>query len=126
VMDSLYGDQKVEVPLKVCCLNVQPLKTKATPVADYVVSQGIDVLVLTETWLGIETDQLTINKLVTGGYELNHIPRKSGRRGGGIGILYKSGLTVTVSKSEITEMYTHFENMDCTINTGKVTVTFYK
>jgi len=68
-------------------------------VADYVVSQGIDVLALTETWLVTDTDQFTTNELVPGGYEFNQIPRNSGRRGGGIGIIYKSGLTVTASKS---------------------------
>ena len=62
--------------------------------------------------------------MVPAGYEFNHIPRKSGRRGGGIGLLYRSGLTVTVSKSETTEMYTHFENMDCSIIIGKVTIKF--
>jgi len=92
------------------------LRNNAIPVDDYVVSQGIDVFPLTETWLGTETDQLTINELVPGSYEFNHIPRKIGRRAGCIGILYRSGLTVTVSKSETTEMYTHFENIDCIIN----------
>ena len=49
---------------------------KATFVADYVVSQGIDVLAITERLLGTDTDQITINQLVPGGYEFNHIPRK--------------------------------------------------
>ena len=85
VIDSLHDHQKVEVPLTVCCLNVQSLRNKAISVTDYVISQGIDVLAITETWLGTDTDQLTINEVVPGGYEFNHIPRKSGRRGGGIG-----------------------------------------
>ena len=60
-----------------------------------------------------------MNELVPRGHEFNHISRKSRRRGGGISILMpKTGLTVTVSKSETTEMYTHF------INIGKVTVKF--
>ena len=92
--------------------------------ADYVVSQGIGVLALTETWLGTDTGQLIINELVPGVYEFNHIPRKGGRYGGGIGILYKAGLNVTVNKSETTEMYTYFENMDGIINIGKITVKF--
>ena len=100
VIDSLHDDQKVAVQLTACCLNVQSSRNNTMPVADYVVSQGIDVLALTETWLGTDTDQLTINELVPGGYEFNHIARKSSRRGGGNGILYKSGLTVTVSKSQ--------------------------
>jgi len=36
-------------------------------VADYVVSQGIDVLVVPETWPGADNDQLTINELVPTG-----------------------------------------------------------
>ena len=80
------------------------MRNQAIPVSDYVVSQGSDVLELTETWLGIDTDQFPINEVVPGGYEFNPISRKSGRLGGGICILYKSGLTVTMSKSETTEM----------------------
>jgi len=41
----------------------------------------------------------------------------------GIGIFYKSGLTVTMSKSEAPEMYAHFKNMDCNINIDTVIVT---
>ena len=92
----------------VSCPNVQSLRNKAISV-DYIISQDNDVLALNQNGIGIDTDQLTINELVPGGYEFNHIPHKSDRRGGGIGILYKSELTVTVSKSETAEMYTYFE-----------------
>jgi len=71
----------IKVPLSVCSQNIQTLRNKARPVADYVVSKGIDVLALTEMWLGTDTDQLTINQLVPGGYEFNYIPGKSGKRG---------------------------------------------
>jgi len=74
----------------VCYLNVRSLRNKAIYVLDYDVSRIIDVLALPETWLVTDKDQLTINKLVPGGYKFNHIPRKRSRRGGGIGILYKS------------------------------------
>jgi len=48
-----------------------------------------------------------------------------GRRGCGIGIEYTSALDVKTSQYEITEKYTYnFENIDFTINVGKVTVTF--
>jgi len=72
---------------------------------------------------GSDTYQLTTNGLVPGGYEFNHIPRKSSWHGDRIDKLYNSGLDVTAIKSEATEMYTDLENMDCTINIAKVTVT---
>jgi len=58
------------------------------PLVFYVVFQDIAVLVMTETWLGTDTDQITINELVPAGYEFNHIPHKSDRRSRGIGIIY--------------------------------------
>ena len=90
-------------------------------VADYVISQDIDVLALTEKWLGADTDQLNINELIPVGCEFNHIPHKVADRVRVIS--HKSGLAVTVSKSETMEIYTHFENMDYTINIDKITVT---
>jgi len=44
------------------------LRNKAIPVADYVVSEGIDVLEFTERWLGTDTEQFTINELVPVSY----------------------------------------------------------
>ena len=85
--------QKVEEPLSVCCLNVQSLRNKVIPVVDYVVSHGFNVLALTETWRGNVTDQLVISELVPNGYEFRHVPRANHKRGGGIGIMYRSGLT---------------------------------
>ena len=79
VMDSLHDDQKVEVPLTVCFVNVKSFRNKAIYVAVYVVSQDIDAYALTETWIRTGTDQLTINELVPGGYEINHIPPKRSR-----------------------------------------------
>jgi len=58
-------------------------------VTDYVVSRGVDVLALTETWLGTDTDQFTINNLVPAGYEFSYIPRKNCRRGDGIDLMHK-------------------------------------
>ena len=93
--------------------------------ADYVVSESIDVLTLTETWFGTATDQLTVNELVSAGYAVKHIPSKSARRGGGIGTLYKSRVVAMVVKSETTDIYTHFENMNFTINIVKFTVIYF-
>jgi len=47
VIESLHDDQKGDVPLPICCLNVQSLGNKAIPVSDYMLLQDIDVLGLT-------------------------------------------------------------------------------
>ena len=48
--------------------------------AGYVLSQGFEILALTETCLGNDTDQLVIGELVTSGYELRHVSRANQRR----------------------------------------------
>jgi len=62
------------IPLLVCCLNVQSLKNRAIPIVDNDVAQSIDVVMLTEAWLGTDADQLTINELILVAYEFNHNP----------------------------------------------------
>ena len=50
-----------------------------------------DIIAVTETWLPCE-DLLAkqiIGDLCPEGYKMSHIPRSTGHRGGGIGILYK-------------------------------------
>ena len=52
VIDSLHDDQKVEVPLSICYLNDQLLRNRLWLImANYVVSQGMDVLTFVETAL---------------------------------------------------------------------------
>ena len=42
-----------------------------------------------------------------------------GRAGGGVGILYKSAISLCLLSSNSTSYYTHFKHMDCESNTGE-------
>ena len=42
------------------------LRNKSIPMVAYVLSEHIDVLALTETWL--DTDEITMNELISVGY----------------------------------------------------------
>ena len=108
VVDSLHDDQKVQVTISVFCLNVQSLRNKIMPVAAILHSKAFVFLALTATCIGINTDQFITNELVPAVYELNHIPSRNGKRAAGIGMLNKSGLTVTISKSDTNETCTRF------------------
>ena len=55
---------------------------------DYIVEHHIDIVALTETWLSHD-DKAEINVLTAGGYNLCHPPRRN-RRGGGVGLPFKS------------------------------------
>ena len=47
--------------LNVHCINVRSVKNKATSVSDLVISRDIDILGLTEAWLGSAIDGHVIN-----------------------------------------------------------------
>ena len=71
-----------DIPMTICCLNARSVKNKALSVADLVISWEIDVLALSETWLGTNTDNQVIKELVPSGYTIQHISRPSEKRGG--------------------------------------------
>ena len=87
-------------------------------------SQRFDVLAPTETWLGIGTSQFVISDLVSSGYEFKHLPEANRKYAGGIGILYKSGLSVKVIERETSGIYTHFEHTGCAIPVGNTSAMF--
>ena len=62
-----------DIPLTICCLNACLVKNKALSVADFVISRDIDVLDLSETWLGTDIDNQVINELMPSGYTIQHI-----------------------------------------------------
>ena len=67
-------------------LNIRSLKNKTTSLFDFIVSQNIDVLALTETWLCCG-DNAVLNDLLPPGYDIRHVDRE--RRGGGVALIYK-------------------------------------
>ena len=73
-----------------CCLNTHSVKTK--------------------TWLRSDIDAVCISEMVPTGYECYHVPRNTGRIGGGVGIMFKIGLSVTIiSTSHTDTTVSHFE-----------------
>ena len=96
-------------------LNIRSLKNKTTSLFDFIVSQNIDVLALTETWLCCG-DNAVLNDLLPPGYDIRHVDRE--RRGGGVALIYKKDISFRniVPTHEITQ----FELLDCIIKVNKL------
>ena len=71
--------------LNFVCLNIRSLKNKTTSLFEFIVSQNLDVLALTETWL-CNGDNIILNELLPPGYDIQHVDR--GMRGGGVALIY--------------------------------------
>ncbi len=77
-------------------INCQSACNKADVIKDHLIDHDIDILSLTETWFKSQHDQRT-SDITPSGYKLVHTPR-TGRKGGGVALLYKSGLMLSVLK----------------------------
>jgi len=56
-------------------------------ICDFIISNGVDILAITETWLGTVIDDHVLSGLIPSGYGILHIAR-SGSRGGGVTVVY--------------------------------------
>ena len=87
------------VPLDFTLLNLRSSNNKGDQVVKYVTDNDLDVVALTETWVQ-KDDSVARGNLTPAGYtiydELRLQPKKQGKwkKGGGVGILCKSSLTV--------------------------------
>lgn len=108
--------------LTICCLNPRSIKNKTLSLSDFIVTNDYDIVALTETWLGTSVDKKCIGDLVPSGYKFRHIPRPTGKTGGGVALLYKSGMSFRLLSSSKDGEYTHFEHMDCVITTCDTSV----
>ncbi|CAG2254533.1 unnamed protein product [Mytilus edulis] len=96
-------------------LNARSVKNKTLSINDYLISNDIDILALTETWLGSIADKCVISELVPNGYGIHHISRTE-RKGGGVAIIHKSNLEIKPIKRK--KQLTQFELLECSINSN--------
>ena len=113
----LNTHEAVNRQLHICCFNTRSVKNKAISLCDFIHSNDFDIVALTETWLGTCVDGTCIEELVPSGYKINHVPRKDGRRGGGIAIICKNSIDLSIISSSNDSEFLNFEYMDCNIVT---------
>ena len=94
-------------------MNCQSIGGKLDFVFDHIKEYQLDIVALTETWLSNEDskNKHVIDQCVSHGYTLHHLPRTSGRRGGGVGILVNNAIKVTFRRIHVNPQITSFELM---------------
>jgi exonuclease III len=91
-------------------INARSVKNKAIHVCEYVLDNKLDILAITETWLG-ENDTVVKGNICPPGYKLFTESRVN-QKGGGVAILYKSDLKVTKIANK---SFASFEHLDVLI-----------
>ena len=100
-------------------MNCQSMCNKTSEIMDYVIDNDTDVVALTETWLSSNDQEniQVIGDVTPSGYSFRHVARSRGR-GGGVGLLFKSTLSVKVTPVKVKS----FECMDACRTSGKETL----
>ena len=112
-------------------LNIGSLKNKTFGVYDYIVTNNLDILALTETWLFNDEQQnlIYLTELLPQIYKVSHIPRSNGQKAsGGVAIIYRDSLCLDVmnastnSSNNTDNKVNQFEFMDCKLSSNSRTV----
>jgi hypothetical protein len=56
--------------LTLCTLNSRSVKNKTTSINDFIVSNHVNLLAITETWFGSEIDKIVVAEMIPSGYEI--------------------------------------------------------
>ena len=101
---------------KLCSLNVRSINNKTLCIPEFIIDNNLDVLFLCETWLGTDYDEASISEFLPPVYKLLHQARTD-QRGGGVGIVYESGLDVVKTYSG--DGTTLLEYLSCKVSLHK-------
>ena len=109
----ILSQSSLIIPLEAALLNARSLRNKTIAISDYIVDNSLDIGGITETWLRAGSDAITIGEITPPGYSLVHIPRPSGGKGGGVGLLYQDSFKL---RKDATRIFSSFEHMMVTLS----------
>jgi hypothetical protein len=89
-------------------INARSLSKQANVISHYIISNKLDLLAVTETWLTMDTGDCDLLDFCPAGYRAVHLPRPN-RRGGGVDLVFRDSFLVDVLPSGITTP--SFENL---------------
>lgn len=107
--DQTQKDSKINF----CCLNMQSIRNKTDEFNAYVLQHNFHLVAITETWLK-PGDDFIERELTPQGYTFCHVRRQVKKRGGGVGLLYKSTLSVKIKDNH--NDYQTFESLHAEIS----------
>ena len=84
----------VNINIKCGLLNIRSLSKKGVTVNEIISDNHLDICCLTETWLS-ELDYVSLNTATPPSHTNTHIPRNTGRTGGGVAAIFSSGLAIS-------------------------------
>ena len=97
--------------LKFCYINARSVCNKALAIADFILSEKIDICAIKETWLSNNTSPALLNELIPNGFKLFQSPRTNGK-GGGVAIISRDYIKIQEPVFQDTK-FANFESLNC-------------
>ncbi len=98
--------------MRVGYINAGSVNNKTIFLHDYIYSHDYDIFAICETWFTAATSQTSINALLPPGYAIHHIDRHDDERGGGVALVYKQHMPITLCPNT---RLSEFEFLQCTM-----------
>ena len=122
---SFIARSSPDLRAKFAFINVRYIRNKALLVRDYIDERELDVVALTETWLG-EDETTAVSELCGYDFTFVHQPRGGARRDGGVGVLFRKTLqlvshaNIDTQASETCRVILRNIRIGCTMRTSAV------
>ena len=118
----MYTTSTQEPMFKLGLWNARSVNNKVAYISELIISNSLDILILTETWLTSgKAHALGLFHDLLPGYTMSNQPHHS--RGGGLVILSRSDLTSKINKGP---SYKSFEYLDITLTSGNMLLRLFQ
>ena len=92
--------------IKACHLNVRSLRNKTSAFSDFVLSNDLDIVGVTETWLRPSDTQGLMDEITPAGFQLHQVPREN-KKGGGVAVLVRNDIDSVRCQIDQQETFEH-------------------
>ena len=92
--------------IKACHLNVRSLRNKTSAFSDFVLSNDLDIVGVTETWLRPSDTQGLMDEITPAGFQLHQVPREN-KKGGGVAVLVRNDIDSVRCQIDRRETFEH-------------------
>lgn len=98
--------------LKIVLLNARSVCNKTIQLTEFAAAQSIDAMAITETWLtDTPADSAILAELSSAEFYMHHVPRSSGGRGGGVGLLCNDSLRLAPCTQSKFQTFDYMERL---------------
>ena len=92
--------------IKACLLNTRSLRNKTSSFSDFVSSNDLDMIGVTETWLRSSDTQGLIDEITPAGFQLHHVPHRN-KRGGGVAVFVRNDIDGVLYQTDQRDTFKH-------------------